>query len=264
MPIGTDSRKHREIRGLTNTLWVAIVPKQPTGGCVEQFVLIIFTILMTLTPSLRKVDIETTQEREARMLTTAQAIGYASYRATCQGDFATDDCVPITKDKYSHAVALITLGYWESRLSKHVHEGNCISGWTPGTNKYEQGECDEIPVRDQSGNIVRTVFLARTMWQMHKDLRIVDEWNNMGGTSLEATKNAAWAASKKWAGCGNMSTKSAFMCYAGTLNPKWSGLMPRVDFYNWNLAHARKLQNNQIEQKLAEQERNSNKNKALD
>jgi hypothetical protein len=218
---------------------------------------------MNLTPSLRKIDIETPTEQESRMLTTATAIGHASYRATCKGEYSTENCVPLAKDEFSHAVALITLGYWESRLAKHVHEGKCISGWTPGTNNFTPGECDEVAIRDGSGNITRTVFLARTMWQMHKDLRIESEWDQMTGTSLEATKNAAWAASKKWAGCGNISPKSTFMCYAGTMNPKWSGLMPRVDFYNWNLSQIRKLQNNQEEQRLAEKD-SENKTRILD
>lgn len=206
---------------------------------------------MSLTTSKQKLDTETYQEREVRQHIIAQAIGHAAYRATCKGEYNTPDCSPISNDEMSHAAILITIGYWESRFAKHIHEDKCQSGWTKGTNKFKPGECDEKAIVDKQGNILNSIFLARTMWQLHKDKNIAEEWDKMSGTSIEATKNAAWAASKKWAACPTASVKTTVMCYAGTLNPKWKGLMPRVNFYNWNLALIRKLQDKEVMEQYA-------------
>jgi hypothetical protein len=81
------------------------------------------------------------------------------------------------------------------------------------------------------GHEIRRYFRARTVWQMHYDNGIADEWNVMTGTSMEATQNAAWAATKKWSRCWSGNATSAFSCYAGSRNRAWKGAKPRALFY---------------------------------
>lgn len=66
-------------------------------------------------------------------------------------------------------------------MAKNVHEGNCLPN-----------ECD--PEREKDGTVIHT---ARSLWQLHLGGQVShSDWNAMFGSSLEATKVAAWAAAK--------------------------------------------------------------------
>ena len=174
---------------------------------MQQFISAILIMLMNLTPSNK--DVEDSKAREKRMGTIANAIGVASYRATCSGKWDLEGCVPLFKGtKKELAVGLVTLGFWESRFALNVHKNECA--------KYE---CDPIIIRTKHGE--RLVHRARTNWQMQYDKGIAEEWPHMLGTSQEATNLAAWAATKKWSRCWPSSVERAFACYAGIAKARW-------------------------------------------
>lgn len=115
------------------------------------------------------------------METVAIAIDEASSRATCSSPYNTEKCSPIWNgSKKDLSLLLVTKAWWESRLSKNVHEGRCRSF-----------ECDAITLKDGS-----IVHLARTPWQLQRTSYVRSHWDDIVGTDIESTKLAAWAATK--------------------------------------------------------------------
>ena len=134
---------------------------------MQQFISAILIMLMNLTPSNK--DVEDSKAREERMGTIANAIGVASYRATCSGKWDLEDCTQLFKGtKEELGVGLVTLGFWESRFALNVHKNECA--------KYE---CDPVV---RGGKIFHR---ARTNWQMQYDKGIAEEWPHMLGASQE-------------------------------------------------------------------------------
>lgn len=124
---------------------------------------------------------ESTEEREARLAIVADAIDYASRRATCADREVDERCEPVwLGSRFDLAILLVTEAYWESRLAKNVHEGRCRT--------YE---CD--PYQSRHGTLVHR---ARTLWQLHRSDPIADDWNHIVGADAASTQAAAWAASK--------------------------------------------------------------------
>lgn len=202
---------------------------------MEQFIATILTLLLSL-PSYY-TDKETTEERTERMTVIATAIANASSAGTCSDLHDTEDCEPIWKgSKEQLAVALITVGFWESRFAKHIHENKCRPGYEKSPGHWVRGECDEVIIRNpKTGKITRRYFASRTVFQMQYDSGIKSEWGHMSGTGLQPTSHAAWAATKKLSRCYPTTPKKMFMCYAGTKNPNWSGAKPRADFFEAKL-----------------------------
>ena len=154
-------------------------------------------------------DTETEQEKLERVNVIANAIDYASDKATCSGEFATSDCKRVSPfDKITTAALLIQTAKKETNFARNVHEGVC--------GKFE---CDSVITKD--GEIFHK---ARTLWQMHKSDLIKDEWDIMVGTSQEATNAAAYAAIKilnsGYYSCGK-TVQGMYSAYAGVKDCSW-------------------------------------------
>lgn len=206
---------------------------------MEQFIAMILAILMAL-PAFHS-DKETNEEREVRMTTIATAIGHSCYAATCSGKYDTKECEPIFKGSINECgAALVTIGFWESRFAKHIHEGKCRKGGFVKTSygkKWVKGECDETVIFDVHGNLIRQYFKSKTVYQMQWDKGINAWWRVMDGTSQNQTNNATWAAMNKWSRCWPNKPQKAFMCYAGTKSTAWSGGPKRAHFYEARMRH---------------------------
>lgn len=154
-------------------------------------------------------DTETSEARYERIETIAKAIDYASDRATCSGQFNTPDCKKQSPfNKVGTAAVLLETAIQESRFAQNIHEGNC-----------SKNECDSHKLKDGT-----VAFKARTFWQLHESKIIEDEWDEMVGTSQEATNAAAWAAIKTlnsayWT-CGG-TVDGMFSAYAGVSSCNW-------------------------------------------
>lgn len=112
----------------------------------------ILAALLTLPTSVH--DSETDAERRERLHTIAEAINVAA-----DGDLEV-------------AAFLVMTGDGESKLARHIHEGNC-----------KEDECD-------NGK-------AATLWQVWKLQTIsAKQWRAMQGTDLEATTIAASYAAR--------------------------------------------------------------------
>jgi len=175
----------------------------------------ILLVLLSLHPYY--TDKETKEERTARMTTVANAIDTASSRATCTEPYTQDECKPIwTGSKRQLALLLVTKAWWESRLAKHIHEGNC--GPT---------ECDATRV----GNVI--VHKARTIWQMQRTGLLKEwEWDNMDGTDYKSTRTAAWAATRILArGKRKCQHPHGVLSYYATSRCRWSGAGKRYLFF---------------------------------
>jgi hypothetical protein len=176
----------------------------------------ILMVLLSLPASY--YDKESPEERRDRMEVIARAIGDASARATCDERFDKPECEPIWKSNRKQLILLlVTKAWWESRLAQNVHEGNC-----------RKTECD--PTKMPGGNIIHR---ARTIWQMQKTgLVSRDEWNTMVGTDFEATRTAAWVATKILSrGKRVCHTPYGALSYYGRSRCDWNGAKPRVIFY---------------------------------
>jgi hypothetical protein len=181
------------------------------------FIKYITMILLSLEPSYS--DKETWEERSARMEIVAEAIEDASSKATCEEEYNTPDCKKTwIKDRRSLALLLITKGFWESRFAKNVHEGKC-----------RPDECDAYT----TGSYRR--HRARSPWQVQRTgLVSKEEYNEMSSSTLESTKMSANVAARYLImGMNNCKTISGSMSiYGGAKSCTWSGVKPRVDFYN--------------------------------
>lgn len=198
-----------------------------------EFVAILVTLMMAL-PSYH-TDKESKVARQVRVTTIAVSIHRATDRATCQGDWNTEDCVPRWKgSKEDLGILLVTLAFWESRLAQHVHEGKCLPGYIGKDGKYHRGECDEKVRFDRHGNVIARKFKARTIWQLQKHGYTAPEWDVMVGTSQVATDAAAWAAAKTlsmgYRSCGNV--WGAISVYAGAGGCTYEKSKVRLNFYH--------------------------------
>ncbi len=161
------------------------------------------------------LDEETPEARRARIEVIAQAITGASALATCADAAPDDGCVRHWPgDGRDLSVLLVTQAYWETRFALNVHEGRCRSF-----------ECD--PFRSPvTGKIEHR---SRSLWQLQLNSLIVDEWDKLVGTSLEATRHAAFAASKLL-GRGFRACRTipgTISRYAGVGGCQWKGAAPR-------------------------------------
>ena len=189
--------------------------------------LAILTALLVSLPAWHE-DTETLEERTDRMGTIASAVLLTADQATCSDDYMMS-CTPVWPgDRDELAILLVTLAWYESRLSERIHSGLC-----------RPGECDYEAVHHPiTGKLVSETFRARTMWQMHYAPRLMSrsEWNSMSGQSLEATATAAWAASKLLGAmarsCKTHHPNSCILTiYAGAKTLPYLGAKPRLDTY---------------------------------
>ena len=183
------------------------------------FVNYITTVLLSLQPPYG--DGETWQQRSDRMAIVAEAIDDASSRATCSDKYESDKkCVRTwQKDKKSIALLLVTMGYWESKFAKNVHEGKC--------KKYE---CD--PSISADGSVYHK---ARSPWQIQKTgLESKEEYAKMKSASLESTTISANVATRHLVlgmkQCGSI--HGAMAIYGGASSCAWPGVSARETFYN--------------------------------
>lgn len=206
------------------------------------FVAYITTVLMSLGPSY--ADGETWEQRNERMTIVAKAIDDAASKATCSDQYAGGGCKKTwTKDKKSLALLLVTKGFWESRFSKNVHEGNCRA--------YE---CDAYKVAN------KVYHRARSPWQVQKTgLVTEEEYAKMASASLESTTMSANVAARYltrgYAHCKTI--PGAISNYAGA-GCSWKGTKPRFAFYeslykktNEELEKEADKQRKQLEYRLA-------------
>ena len=165
------------------------------------------------------LDEESEDQRQARLEIVADAIVDAVDRATCQGRYSDEACERIWPGaKLDLAVLLVTQAYWESRLAQNIHEGNCRS--------YE---CDPH-TNPRTG---KREHRSRTMWQIQYSSLVAAEWDRMIGATPEATRAAAWAATKLlsrgYRSCRTIS--GAISRYAGLGRCTWSGAAQRAHHY---------------------------------
>jgi hypothetical protein len=198
----------------------------------------ITTVLLSLQPTYG--DGEAWQQRVDRMSIIAQAIDDASSKATCSDKYESDKTCVRTwpKEKKSLALLLITMGYWESKFAKNVHEGKC--------RKYE---CD--PSVSASGTVYHK---ARSPWQIQKTgLVNQDEYKIMNSSSLESTTMSANVAvrylSMGMKQCGTF--HGAMAIYGGAGSCSWPGVNNREAFYRHLLEKTPEQLNNEIEKQKA-------------
>lgn len=178
----------------------------------------ITTVLLSLQPPYG--DGETWQQRSDRMAIVAEAIDDASSKATCSDKYESDKkCVRTwSRDKKSLALLLVTMGYWESKFAKNVHEGKC--------RKYE---CDPSIAADGS-----VYHKARSPWQIQRTgLVSQDEYKVMNSATLESTVISANVAVRYLVlgmrQCGTIHGSMAI--YGGAGSCAWPGVKNREAFY---------------------------------
>ncbi len=164
-------------------------------------------------------DHEEADVRRERLAIVAQAISDATARASCSGAAADSNCQKLwSGEPLDLAVLLLTEAYFESRLARNVHEGNC-----------REYECDPF----RSRHTGKVVHRARTLWQMQYNAPIEDEWYHMVGVDLRSTRKAAWAATKllsiSYRACGSIA--GAISRLSGNGRCVWSGAEPRVRLF---------------------------------
>lgn len=178
----------------------------------------ILVVLMLGMPAYH-LDKEPEAERRARLEVIAEAVVDASALATCTSPYARPGCGVLWRGSQRDlALLLVTQAYWESRLAKNIHEGRC-----------RRFECDPH-VNRRTGLLEHR---SRTMWQMQYNLLIAEEWDAMQGATLEATRNAAWAATKLLSR-GFLTCRTiagAISRYAGLGRCSWAGANGRVKHF---------------------------------
>lgn len=181
-------------------------------------------------------DVEAPEERTERLTLIAQAITEAVSIATCdrsgpnaprdaaeekdgakQRQSETDASPSATPckrlwpgDPRQLAFLLLSQAYFETRLAKHVHDGNC---------RAHIGECD-------SG---RAISLWQLQWGPHLPK---EEWEKLGEGSLEATRNAAVHAARSLGRGYNYcrSMRGAIALYATGSTCNWRPAARRAAF----------------------------------
>jgi hypothetical protein len=120
-------------------------------------------------------DVETKEDRHARLTMVDISIDRAVERATCDKD--EKNCKPLWKgNKEDLRWILIGQSYFETHFAKHVHADEC---------RVKLGECD-------GGN-------AKSLWQIQKTSNALPEvgwWDTIGGIDQASTDRAAWAATR--------------------------------------------------------------------
>ena len=116
--------------------------------------------------------------------TVAEAIAEAAEEATCSGEWAQPECKPAYRGAADELAAhLVEIGHHESGFRRRIQAGDC-----------RLDECDHH----------RGVFLARSMWQIHRtpELPRVEalvprrRWLAIQGTAPEAVRLAARTAAR--------------------------------------------------------------------
>jgi hypothetical protein len=184
-----------------------------------------FTVILGMLNALRPfhMDAEAADARNARMTVIASSIAQATEEATCTGAFAKDGCVPKFKGKPEElAMGLFTIGKFETRFAKHVHEDKCRP-W----------ECD-------AGQ-------AKSLFQVHVTKTVPrDVWVRLGGTSQESTLQSARAAAAMWSRawqCGSLDR--AFAGYMTSYCQATEAGETRAKDYLANLGRYRQLMKGQ-------------------
>jgi hypothetical protein len=167
----------------------------------------VLAILLSLPPAY--ADNETTEQRDDRMFTIASAIDEVSDRATCQGFYDEDGCLPIwSGTKRQLDALLVTKGWWESRFSLRVHAGKC-----------RPDECD--------------FGRARSPWQLQRTAYSEPEWSTMVGVGLRPTRQAAWSAAKVLSeGMRRCKSPHGALAWYGVQRCQWSGAKNRFGTYS--------------------------------
>lgn len=145
---------------------------------------ILFHLLMSLPASTHTP--ETTEAREARMHSVANAVADASEELT------TGPKRRWPGPAQELALVLTTIAWHESGFDLDVHAGNC-----------KDYQCD--PVRKRDGEVVR--FKAASMWQIHANALVPPRaWAKLAGADEESTRFAALTAGRLAAGARGMCT----------------------------------------------------------
>lgn len=126
---------------------------------------------------------------------------------------------------------MFTMGELESGYKENVHAGQC-----------KTYECDPVYRLLSNGEKKFVYHKARTSWQLQKTDFITDQdWDNMVGTSLEATTIAATIVGKELTSfrysCG--SEKGAISMYATGRMCNWVGAKARLDKVEKNMNRAK-------------------------
>jgi hypothetical protein len=177
-------------------------------------------LLALLSKDPHSKDIETWQQREARMEIMADAVVSAVNVATCTEQ--PSDCRRIWPGSPKElAMSLVTLAHYESNFAQHIHEGRC---------NLAKGECDarRVPVMNEWGKAQR-VARSISPWQIQKFDIPDDEWTKIS-SGVEGTSLAAWHAARRlssaYRSCGGY--EGAFARYATGRSCDWAGAAPRV------------------------------------
>jgi hypothetical protein len=162
-------------------------------------------------------DVEEPEARTERLALIAQAISEAVDIATCSAretessKGSTSTCQRLWNgDPRELGFLLLAQAYFETRLAKHVHEGNC---------RAHIGECD-------SG---RAISLWQLQWGPHL---AKDEWEKLGDSSLQATRSAALVAARSLGRSYNYcrSLPGAISLYATGQTCNWRPAAKRAAF----------------------------------
>lgn len=144
---------------------------------------LILSLLMALPGVGIPHDGETVQEHRARLGVVAYSIQSAANQATCSDEWATlVDCERIWPGSRDELVlALVTVGYHESRFLGRIQAGKC-----------RKDECDAY--KDALG---RVRHRSRTYYQIQDTGAVTsDEWREMVGTEVWPTFVASSVAAR--------------------------------------------------------------------
>jgi hypothetical protein len=168
------------------------------------------------------MDPETAEQRDARFEVIATAIDKVSSMAVCEG--RSESCRRVWQgSKQELAAMLVMKGWAESKFMFRVHQDKC-----------HDDECDA----HKHGNSI--VHRSKSLWQVQASRAVpASEWITIGGTDLESTKRAAWAASKILAAArGRCSPGAArgwemptISGYATGFSCRWSKAPKRLNIY---------------------------------
>lgn len=181
-------------------------------------------------------DVEEPEERRARLQTITRAIAEAVQIATCASPESTEESDSVKESGTAPrsesdqepcqrvwprgprvlGFLLLSQAYFETRLAKHVHEGNC---------RVHIGECD-------SGRAI-------SLWQLQAGPHLPEkEWALLGSSDLAATRQAAFHAAQALGRgtnyCGSI--RGAIGLYATGQTCSWKPAANRESFVRSLLA----------------------------
>jgi hypothetical protein len=176
----------------------------------------ILTVLLGLQPHQYDAE-EPPAERAERMATIAKAIDYASSRVTCSGPWSEVECDRrYPGSQVELASLLLAIGHMESGFAGPIQDGRC-----------RDHECDAY--RRSDGTVAHR---ARSYWQVHRNSRLEEVWDEMVGIEQWPTNNSAWAAAIVLAGhryrCKTV--LGALSGYAGVPSCDWDSAQERATF----------------------------------